>query len=280
MSPKAFVSIRFRQLFKRSLNWENPCDINEKINWLKFYGDTTEWPRLADKYRVREFVAERGLSSLLVPLYGCWQEAEDIEWERLPNAFIMKVNNGSGDVLVCKDKSLLDTKQQTAHFHRLLRMKFGYQMAEPHYNHIPPVIIAEELLDYRLQSSPSTSMIDYKVFAFNGNPTYILTCSDRTSKSVQLGVYDQAWTFHPEFSISTSHCPLSTTVLAKPSTLDQMLHAASVLSSGFPFMRVDFYEVNQHLYFGEITLTPAAGLMDYFTPEFLLKLGQQCHLNL
>ena len=108
VSPKLLTSIEFRHAFGRKLNWKNPRDLNEKINWLKFNSDTSQWTRLADKYAVREYIEECGYSENLVKLYGKWDRVEDIEWDVLPNQFVMKVNNGSGDILVCKDKNKLN----------------------------------------------------------------------------------------------------------------------------------------------------------------------------
>ena len=142
---------------------EHPRDIDEKIQWLKFYGDTSQWPRLADKYAVREYVKEKGLEDILVPLIGKWDKAEDIPWDALPNQFVMKTNHGSGDALVCTDKSQLDTAYHTKNFDRLLKEKFGVTMYEPHYDKIKPCIIAEELLDSSRQDYPSSSPIDYKM---------------------------------------------------------------------------------------------------------------------
>ena len=162
VAPKRYADLLFFRTFKRHINWEDPQDINEKINWLKFNGDTSMWPLLADKYRVREYVAERGLAHLLVPIYGHWDKVEDIDWESLPNQFVMKTNNGSGDALICKDRSTLDIEHWKRHFAKQLKLKFGYAHAEPHYNKIKPCIIVEELLDATKQPIQSSSIADYK----------------------------------------------------------------------------------------------------------------------
>ena len=278
-NPKKLADVRFRRAFKRPLNWDNPQDINEKINWLKFNSDTTKWSELADKYKVRQYVKDCGLEDMLVKLYGKWDKAEDIEWDKLPNSFVMKTNNGSGDVLICLDKSKLDTKTEEAKFAKLLKVKFGQSMGEPHYDKIKPCIIAEELLDNEKQAFKSTSLIDYKIWCFDGKPAYVWVCYNRAHHKTDVAVYDLDWNFHPEYSNSIPHYVLSSEILPRPQSLDKMLEAAGRLSKGFPELRVDLYEVDGKPYFGEMTFTSSAGLNDFYSQEFLNILGDLVNLD-
>lgn len=273
VNPKLLVSVHFKRTYGRPLNWKCPRDIDEKINWLKFYGDTSEWPRLADKYRVREYVEECGFSDMLVPLYGKWDKAEDIDWDSLPSEFVMKTNHGSGDALICRDKSKLDIPYWTAEFSRLLKQKFGRNFGEPHYDKIPPCIVAEKLLDNTHQLMKSSSLVDYKIWTFNGKPTYIWVCYNRDKHRTDVLIYDTEWNAHPEFSVSLPHYVLSTQPIPRPQSLDAMLNAASVLSKGFPEVRIDFYEVDGKPYFGEMTFSAAAGFNNFYSREFLNILG-------
>lgn len=275
-APRKFAGVLYKRAFHRPLNWSDPQDINEKINWLKFYGDTSLWTQLADKYCVREYVQERGLADLLIPLYGHWDQVEEIDWKSLPAQFVMKTNNGSGDVLICKDKSTLDIAEWSRHFKKMLKLKFGYFQAEPHYNLIPPCIIAEKYLSADKQPLHSSSIIDYKVWSFDGKPAYVWVCYNRTHDGTDVAVYDTDWTFHPEYSISTPHYRLTDKQVPRPQTLPQMLNAAAVLSKGHPQVRVDFYEVEGKLYFGEMTMTAAAGFNDFYSDIFLKELGRLC----
>lgn len=279
ISPKTLAGIRYKRGFNKAINWEHPHDINEKINWLKFNSDTSEWTRLADKYRVREYVCSCGLEDMLVKLYGKWNNAKDIDWECLPNEFIIKTNNGSGDVFICKNKDDIKIKDVVKHFNKLLHSKFGNYMGEPHYNKIKPCIIAEELLDAKKQAIESSSLVDYKIWAFDGKPAYIWACHNRTPHSVVVGVYDLEWNFHPEYSISTPHYILSDSPIPKPQSLKRMLQAAAILSKGFPELRVDLYEVDGKPYFGELTFSSAAGFNDFYTEEFLGILGDLASIN-
>lgn len=279
VSPKTLAAIHFRRSFGRWINWSNPRDINEKIQWLKFHSDTSKWTPLADKYRVREYIKECGLEDMLVRLYGKWNRAEDIDWDSLPRQFVMKTNHGSGDALICRDKDTLDKAYWTAYFGKLLTKQFGRIMGEPHYNKIQPCIIAEELLDNTKQQVASTSLVDYKVWSFRGCPAYIWACHNRTKEACEVGVYDLDWRMHPEYSNSTSHYVLSSQPIPRPKSLERMLQAASILSKDFPELRVDFYEVNGKPYFGELTFTSAAGLNSFYTQEFLNILGDLCHIK-
>lgn len=278
LSSKMMASILYKREFRKPLNWKAPIDLNEKINWLKFYSDTAKWTLLTDKYRVREYVKSCGLEHLLVKLYGKWDNVKDIDWEQLPNKFIMKTNNGSGDVFICEDKSKLNINKCKRHFNALMRKTFGYEMGEPHYKKIKPCIIAEELLDVKKQPIVSSSLIDYKIWSFDGKPAYIWACFNRTPHSVEVGIYDLDWNFHPEYSRSTSHYVLSHSI-PKPKSLDKMLEAASVLSKGFPELRVDLYEVDGKPYFGELTFTSAGGINNFYTDEFLKILGDLTDLK-
>lgn len=279
--PKAYVDVFFWRNFGKGHKWRtNPQDINEKINWLKFYGDTSQWPLLADKYRVRQYVEEKGLGDTLIPLLGHWDRAEDIDWDSLPNKFVMKTNHGCGDVLLCEDKSKLDIPYWTKTFAKLLKQKYGYAYAEPHYNKIRPCVIAEEMLEGTQDKSvSSSSIIDYKIWASRGEPFSILVCLNRSKGHVELATYDVEWNQHPEVMRAASHNAMYHGEVPRPAALEQLLHVASVLSKDHPVARVDLYEVGGKVYFGEMTLTPASGLLTYYTTEYLKEMGEKCKLD-
>jgi len=133
LTPIRVAKLRYTYIMHRWPNFEHPRDLNEKINWIKFYGDTSQWARLADKYAVREYVKEKVDEDVLVPLIGRWESVEEIDFNALPNQFVMKTNNGSGDVVVCHDKSRLDIEQTKIHFCKELHKTFGIVSGEPHY---------------------------------------------------------------------------------------------------------------------------------------------------
>lgn len=276
--PKGYASCFYHDAYHRWLNWEHPRDINEKIAWLRFNSDTSQWVKLADKFRVREYIHEKGLDAILPKLYGRWERAEDINWDSLPSQFVLKTNNGSGDILVCKDKDKIDKQDIVSRYAKLLEAKYSSIHGERHYDLMKPCIIAEELLDVSTQPLESSSLVDYKIWCFDGQPKYIWVCHNRRPHCVQVGVYDLDWNFHPECSVSTDHYILSDKVMPRPASLQRMIEVAAILSKGFPQVRCDLYEVNGKVYFGELTFTSSAGLNVFYTQEFLNELGDYCKL--
>lgn len=279
LQPIQVARLKYFYKFHNWPNFESPVDLNEKINWLKFFGDTSKWADLADKYKVRDYVTSLGLSDILVKLYGRWDKACNIDWDSLPNQFVLKVNNGCGDILICKDKNRLDKKSIVRMYDKLLSKKYGDVSGEPHYAKIEPCIIVEELLDISKQSISTSSLIDYKIWCLNGKPYCVWCAWNRDKNGADTGVYDLDWNYHPEWSIFSNHYRQGKLLLPKPKLFNQMLDIASKLSSDFPILRVDLYEVNGKIYFGELTFTSLGGFMDYLTPQVLLDMGNKVDLN-
>lgn len=280
LKPIQVARLKYYFKFHKWPDFKHPRNLNEKINWMKFYGDTSRWADLADKYKVREYVESLGLGDTLVKLYGKWSNAYEIDWDSLPNQFVMKVNNGCGDVLICEDKTNLDKEATIKTYNKLVTSKYGDISGEPHYAKIIPCIIAEELLDVNKQSIQSSSLIDYKVWCLNGKPFCIWCAWNRKGHRADVGIYDTEWNYHPEWSVFSQTFKEGDTRLPKPQNLNKMLDVASKLSTGFPILRVDLYEVDGKVYFGELTFTSLGGFMDYLTPEILQKMGEIVKLGI
>ena len=271
--PKVMANRMYRSAMGKNIDWKNPKDLNEKINWMKFNYDTTIWTKLADKYLVREYVAEKGLSNILVKLYGVWDNANDIDFDKLPNQFVLKTNHGCGTIIVVEDKSKLNIKETREKLNKWLKVKYGLNTVEPHYLKIKPLIIAEELLVN--DNKQSSSLVDYKVFCLNGNPHSILVCANRKQGKVDKAFYSVDWHLLKEMSPNEGeifNCN-------KPVTLSQMVDIAKKISEGHPQVRVDFYEVKGRLYFGEMTFTSLGGYMNYITPAYLNEMGELVKIN-
>lgn len=271
-SNKRIIDYHFMNIFGHKMNWDNPRDLNEKINWLKIYGDTSLWSNLADKYRVRKFVSSRKLENILIPIYGKWDSAEKIDWQNLPESFVLKTNHGCGGVYIVRDKSKLDKNKICKELSRSLKERYGYYQGEPHYLNIPPLIVAEQLLENN--ENFSTSIVDYKIWCFNGLPYCIFVCYSRTKDSLIVECYDLAWNFHPEWINNTNHVKGGEGIVPKPENLEYMLECAKILSDGFPEVRVDFYNIKGKVYFGEMTFTSLGGYMRYFSEDILKKMGE------
>lgn len=279
--PVTLAKMRFRKLFGRSLNLKDPKDLNEKILWLSLFSDTTLWSQCADKYAVRDYVKGKGLEKILVKLYGKWDSVADIEWEKLPQKFVIKTNNGAGTVLIVSDKGGLNIPETNRLLEKWLSKDISSSTTEFHYRKIKPCIIAEELLELpEADRTVSSSMVDYKIWCFNGKPDSILVCSNRQANGgCALSVFDLEWNYHPEATIFNEEHFEAEILVQRPPCLDEMLHIASLLSLDFPEVRVDFYCINGKIYFGELTFTSLGGTMTYYTQQELLRMGKKIDIS-
>ena len=261
---------------------KHPRDINEKIQWLKIHGDNRAIAPLADKLAVREFVKERGLEDILVPLLGKFDSIEEFRagWEGLQTPFIIKANNSSQTLIVVKDKSKADLDAICRTIGKWMkdRIFWGFYM-EPHYRYIKPCIIVEKFLEQEGSAAGmSSSLIDYKIWAFNGRAESVWACTNRDSRGLDAYLYDFDWHSHPEHQHFDHHFRRGAGELPRPEGLERMRECAEILSKGFPQVRVDLYCVEKKVYFGEMTFTSSGGCMPFYTPAYLLKLGELCKL--
>lgn len=276
-SPFKLADKDYNKFMKKStgINWEHPSDLIEKIYWLQMFTDTSLWTKCADKYLVREFVKERGCEKILNELYGKWDTESDIDWEGLPNSFVLKLNNGCGNVYIVKDKSNANWEEIKKQIHQGLRIRFGDVNAQLHYTYIKPCIIAEKLLIN--EEDPDKSLVDYKIWCINGEPQFVLVVYERNNHShYKLGVYDLEWNdiYKQAFDSSSRH--YHETHIPKPKSLDKMLTLAKVLSKGFEEVRVDLYEVSGEPMFGELTFTTGYG---YWSNDFYLNMGRKLDIS-
>ena len=254
----------------RSFNLEHPTDFNDKILWTMCHRISKGWGKYADKLEVRNYVTECGFSELLVPVLGVWKRTSDIDFDSLPEKFVLKCNHDSGSFMVIDKIKGFNADMVRSHFAKALGKKFGYANGEVYYNEIKPLVFAEPLLAI---PEGRLSIPDYKVFCFNGKPLWIWTCNDRTAESVRVRTYDTNWNHVEGADVSHGHYVAADEDFPAPRDLRLMLDASARLSKGFPHVRVDFYEADGHLYFGELTFATMAGRIDFFTHDFLLKLG-------
>lgn len=271
--PFLWNRILYKRNFGKTANFNAPRDLNEKIQWLMFYTNTSVWSQLADKYAVRQYVKEKVDDSILVPLLGKWDSAEDIDFSNLPEKFVIRPNNGSYDTVICKNKSDTDCEEIRRRMASSLHNRFGLENAEPHYLRISPCIIAEKLLE----DKDNKGLIDYKIWCFNGEPYCFLVCANRNPEThhADFVYYDINWERHPTFIAEEFR---NNAAIPKPSNLNEMISIARQLSQGFPQVRVDLYNVDDKIYFGEMTFSSNFGMMPYYTQEVLEDMGQKCIL--
>lgn len=264
-SPRTFIKFRYRLNLKHYPDLDNPKTLSEKLVCRMLYDHDDLYTICADKVAVREYVKTKieDAETYYPQWYGVYENPDDIEFEELPNAFVLKSNHASGQVLICPNKKELDIDQTTALLKKWLKTNWYYEWGEWQYKNIKPQIICEELLENNIK--------DYRIFCFEGEPMFIrATIHDETAKTgYGVGVYDTKWDKFPLWQDTDNIISVE-----KPKHLDTMVELSKRLSEDFHFVRVDLYEVNGKVYFSELTFTPNGGIY-YFKPDYWdEKLGQ------
>ena len=262
LKDEEYLKKEFYSKFKYPLNLETPKSFNEKLQWLKLYDRNPSYIQMVDKYCVRQYIAKQIGEKYLIPLLGVWDNPNDIDFEKLPNQFVLKCNHTSGTGLcICTDKSLINFKKVKTELNKALKMDYYKLHREWPYKDVPRKIIAEEYMqDYH---SIEGGLNDYKFMCFSGKVKCTFVCSERFSQQgLKVTFFDKDWNLLP----FERHYPKSVNKISKPLNYNLMIALAEKLSQGIPFVRVDFYENNGNVYFGELTFFPGAGLEE-FTPE-------------
>lgn len=268
INDENFLKKRYKKIFDRKLDINFPQTYNEKIQWRILKDRNKIYTYLADKYKVREYVKEKIGEEYLIKLLGVYSKAEDIPYEDLPNKFVMKCNHDSGSVLICKDKKKINIKKINRKMNFFLKRNFYYLTREWHYKNISPLIICEELLEEKGELP-----IDYKFHIFNKNKKtkIYIQCVDIDKQNKRKRIFlEEDWKKAP-FNYKYNRLE---EIPQKPYNLELMLKLAKQLAENFSYVRVDFYEINKKIYFGELTFTPGAGLERISPMEWDYKLGE------
>ncbi|MDC7723218.1 ATP-grasp fold amidoligase family protein [Priestia megaterium] len=268
---KIYLRLQFRKHLREKLNLKTPKTFNEKIQWLKLYDRKPEYIKYVDKYSVREYIKETIGEKYLIPLIGVYDNVEDIEWEKLPNKFVLKCTHGSHCNIICTDKSDLDIKDAKKKLETWMQRNWYWYGREWPYKDVKPRIVCEKFM---LDES-GVELKDYKIFCFNGEPKMIEVDYNRFN-GLTKNLYDINWTYIP-VSFNRSTEPNKT--IEKPKRLDDMLQLASRLAKDYPFVRIDFYSISTEIYFGEITFYPISGFGNIQPKEFDYKWGSWINLN-
>lgn len=273
---KYILQVQLANVVGSKPDLDNPKTFGEKIQWLKLYYHNPILTKLADKYRVREYVAEKIGEDYLIPLLGVWDKPEDIDFDKLPEQFVLKVNWGSGQNIIVKDKSKFDSAKAIKKLNKWIKNEQNhyYYAFEWAYKNIKPKIIAEKYME-----QIDGQLYDYKLFCFNGNPYCVYVAKDNVQGQVGTGCkisfWDLNWNKLP--LLYGKHQPVDC-VIEKPSNWKQMIELAKALSKGFPFVRVDLYNIKGKIYFGEFTFYPGAGCNLIKPKEWENKFGEMIKL--
>ena len=270
LPDKTYIKLYYRLRVGRPLNTKNPTTLNEKLQWLKFNYRFPLQSIVSDKLLVRDYVAEKIGAEYLIPLLGTWENYDDVDFDKLPEKFVLKCNHDSGGLVVCTDKSKLDHKEARNRVEKSLKSNFFYIGREYQYRNIKPRIICEQFI-----SDNGKVPMDYKIYCFNGKPDVILVCKDRFSDNTHRASYlyfDQEWRFQP---LNKGDETLTEVDVPKPKNLDRMIEIAKDLSKDFLFARIDLYNIDGQIYFGEITLSPNSGFDPDIKYETDLMFGER-----
>ena len=273
LPDKTYLSLRFRLRVHHKLNWENPITYNEKLNWLKLYDHRPEYITMADKYAAKKYVADRIGNDYIIPTIGVWDKAEDIEWDKLPKQFVLKCNHDSGGLIICKDKSKLDKQAAIDKLSKGLKFDYFKVEREWPYKDMRRRIIAEEYIEPK---TGGNDLPDYKFFCFDGKVKFMFIGTDRQTpgEEVKFDFFDENFNYLP---VRQGHDHAKVTP-SKPSCFEQMKQAAEQLSQGLPHVRVDFYQVDGKVLFGELTLYHFGGLVPFEPSNWDLKFGEMLKL--
>lgn len=273
-NDKTYVKLQYFFRLHKKLNLNNPQTFSEKLQWLKLFYHKKEHQIMVDKYAVKEYVANIIGEEYIIPTIGVWDNPEDIDWECLPEKFVLKTTHGGGNVgvLVCKDKKTFNKENSINKLSKALKQDIYKDLREWPYLDAKKRILAEELLE---DIHNPSDLPDYKFFCFNGDPKYCQVISNRGT-SMTVDFFDKEWKHQPFHE--PKHYPFSSKNISAPSQHLKMLELASKLSKGHPFLRVDFYEVNGKVFFGELTFFPTSGFGGFNPEEWNNKFGSWIQL--
>lgn len=266
LDDKSFLSLYYWCIFGKKLNWDNPKTFSEKLQWLKLYDRRDEYTTMVDKYEVKKYVADCIGKQYIIPTLGVWNQFDEIDFDSLPEQFVLKCTHDSGGLVICKDKAKLNKKVAKDKIERSLKKDYYLSGREWPYKNVKRLIIAEQYME----DSVSKELRDYKFFCFNGEvrcfkidfDRYVEHHANYYSRDCELLPFGEA-----------KYPPLYDKKLDIPSEIPQMIILAEKLARKTSFVRIDFYDVDGKIYFGEITFYPASGLGVFTSAEWDKKLG-------
>jgi hypothetical protein len=279
MADDRFLKMRYERKTGCKLNLEEPQTFSEKLQWLKLHDRRPEYTIMVDKYAAKQYVADKIGQKYIIPTMGLWERYDAVNFDRLPDQFVLKCTHNSGGAIICRNKDEFN-KKRAKELERHLKYNYFWYGREWPYKHVKPGIIAEVYMEEKPESGAEAYQIqrhdlaDYKFYCFNGAPMYCQVILNR-SVCETIDFFDMEWN-HMEFTglnLPGRAFPKSSVPIPAPSHLPEMKEKAAVLSYGIPFVRIDFYEVQGAMYFGEMTFYPASGFGVFEPDEWNYKMG-------
>lgn len=267
-SDEKYLKIQYRLRTKKQLNLEHPITYNEKLQWLKLYDRKNKYTIDVDKYLVRNEITNQIGEEYLVPIYGVYDKFEDIDFDSLPTQFVLKPNHTSGDVFICHDKNSINKKKLKKMCDKWLKKNYFHVYREWPYKEIQPKIICEKYLD--------SNVTDYKFLCFNGEPKFLQIMQNRFTKYYTIDFYDMNWN---KTELKRKGKPNSDYLIEKPKNFEEMKRISQILSKDDIHVRVDLYEVDGKIFFGEKTYYPTSGFSLFGNEEQDQYLGSLIDLS-
>lgn len=268
---RIYLQIVYFKHFRRFINFNNPKTFNEKIQWLKLNYRNEEYTKLVDKYRVKQYITKLIGEEYVIPTLGVWNNVDDIDFKSLPEKFVLKCNNDSVGIVICKNKKDFDEAKAKSFLKERLKNNGYWYGREWPYKNVKPCIIAEKYME----DSISKDIKDYKFFCFNGSMEFFDIDIDRFIEH-RANYYDRNGNFLP---FGKTYCPPDyTKKIEMPKNLDKMIELAETISHNTVLSRIDFYEIDGQVYFGEITFYSGSGFSPFTDEKWDYKLGDMIDL--
>lgn len=266
-----FLQLEFLRLMKKPLNLKNPKTYSEKLQWLKLYDRRPEYTQMVDKQGAKQYVAQRIGEEYIIPTLGVWDSFDAIDFDALPEQFVLKCSHDSGGLVICRDKAKLDVAAARKKINACLQTNYYWRKREWPYKNVKPRIIAEQFME----DSQTGELRDYKFFCFNGEVKALFIASERQAAcETKFDFFDAEYHHLP---LTNGH-PNADTLPQKPERFEEMKALAAKLSEGIPHLRVDFYEVDGKVYFGELTFFHWSGMMPFEPEQWDYTFGSWIHL--
>ena len=272
LNDSYYLKLVYKMTFNRDLDLQNPKSYNEKLQWLKLNDRKDIYTTMVDKYEVKKYITDIIGDEYIIPTIGVYDKFEDIDFDKLPNQFVMKCTHDSGGLVVVKDKNKLDINSAKRKINKSLKTKYYRGGREWPYKNVKPRIIVEEYME----DKKTQELRDYKFFCFNGIPKLMFIATDRGIHQTKFNYYDMDFN---RLDFRQSY-PNDERDIKKPSSFNKMIELAKKLSKDIPHVRVDFYEINGKVYFGEMTFYHYSGLVPFIPEEWDYKIGELVDLSL
>lgn len=272
LEDELYIKLCYTARVGRKLNLNSPQTFNEKLQWLKLYDRNPEYTKMVDKHEAKKYVANIIGEEYIIPTLGVWEKFEDIDFNKLPNQFVLKCTHDSGGLVICKDKTKLNIEEAKKKISKSLKRNYYYYGREWPYKNVKPRIIAEEYM----ATAKQKELIDYKFFCFNGEPKFLYV-SEGLSNHATAKISFTNMNYEKTDFYRRDYKPFEL-LPQKPMNFDKMKELAEKLSKNIPFLRVDFYEIEGKIYFGELTFFPCSGYIPFEPEEWDQKLGDMLEL--